>query len=91
MEYLDILSTAIGNKNKNHINLLIKTIGIAQDLNKQIKEVSLYTKNILIMLSAVCLESETIILDDPFYGLDHASQQKLIEIIKTLKDQIKQY
>lgn len=89
IEYFDILITAIGNKNKNQINSLIKTIGIAKDLNKHIKEVSLYTKNILIMLSAICLESETIILDDPFNGLDHASQKKLIEIFKTLKSQNK--
>lgn len=89
IEYLDILLTTVVNKNKNQINALIKTIGIAQDLNKRIKEVSLYTKNILIMLSSVCLDSKTIILDDPLNGLDHDSQQKLIEIIKTLKDQNK--
>ncbi len=89
LEYVDMLLSIGGNKTTGIVYELINSIGIKRNLEKLIKDSSLYTKNILILLSSICLDSDTILLDDPFYGLDRKSQLVLIKLIKMLKEQSK--
>lgn len=89
LEYVDMLLSIGGNKTNEIVYQLINSIGIKKNLEKLIKNSSLYTKNIILLLSTLCLDSDTILLDEPFYGLDRKSQLVLIELIKMLKEEKK--
>ncbi|HEY8364782.1 MAG TPA: ATP-binding cassette domain-containing protein, partial [Haloplasmataceae bacterium] len=84
-EYLNKLYTFLESKKRNLIDTMIKFSGINDDINKRIKLVSLYTRQILIILTAICFDSDTLLLDEPFLGLDRNSQLLIVEIIKLLK------
>lgn len=87
VEYVEMLLTLGGNKTHDLVYKLIDSIGIKKDLNRAIKDVSLYTRNVLVLLSSLCLDSEVIILDDPFSGLDRKSQLLVIKMIRILKEE----
>ncbi len=89
IEYVEMLLTLGGNKSNDLVYSLINSIGIKKDLEKLIKEASLYTRNVLVLLSSLCLDSQTLLLDDPFSGLDRKSQLLVIKLIKMLKEENK--
>lgn len=89
IEYVEMLLTLGGNKTNHLVYKLIDSIGIKKDLNRSIKSVSLYTRNVLVLLSSLCLDSEIILLDDPFSGLDRKSQLLVMKMIRMLKEERK--
>jgi len=89
IEYVEMLLTLGGNKTNELVYNLIESIGLTKDLHQEIKNVSLYTRNVLVLLTSLCLDSEIILLDDPFSGLDRQSQLLVIKIIKMLKKESK--
>lgn len=89
IDYLEMLLTLGGSKANNLVNKLVDSIGIRPDLQNSISIVSPYTRQVLVLLTAICLDSDTILLDDPFKGLDHHSQKLVIQLIKMLKEENK--
>ncbi len=89
VEYLEMLLALGGSKTNDLVNKLIDSIGINRDLHNLIKDTSLYTRKVLILLSSICLDSNTILLDDPFNGLDRNSQLLVIKLINMLREEKK--
>ena len=87
IEYIEMLMTLRNKVDNSDVNDLISTLGISKLLNRPIKDAAPYTKSLLILLSSICSDSNTIILDDPFKQIDRKSQIKLTSIIKKLKEQ----
>ncbi len=89
IEYVEMLLSLGGNETNDLVYRLIDSIGIKKDLHHIIKDTSLYTQNVLVLLSALCLNSHTILLDEPFRGLDRKSQLLVMKLIKILKEEQK--
>lgn len=87
IEYVEMLLSIGGNKTNELVYKVIDSIGIRKDLNKNIKDISLYTKKVLILLSSLCLDSELILIDEPFKGLDRNSQLLIMELMKMLNQE----
>lgn len=87
LEYVDILLSIGKNKTGELVNKIIDTIGIREDLKQKLSDISLFTNNVLILLSSLCLDSDTLIVDEPFKGLDRKSQLLIIDLLKILKEE----
>ncbi|QVK17467.1 ATP-binding cassette domain-containing protein [Mycoplasmatota bacterium] len=89
IEYVEMLLSLGGNHTNDLVYKLIDSIGVKKNLELLIKNTSLYTRNVLVLLSSLCLDSDIILLDNPFSGLDRKSQLLVIKLIKILKEERK--
>ncbi len=88
-ENLELLYTINNKKNSEHINKIIKKVGLSEVSNKKYKEYSLGMKQKLRIAQAIMEDQQIIILDEPTNGLDEASIKNLHKIIIELKKQKK--
>jgi ABC-2 type transport system ATP-binding protein len=86
-EYIDLLIALRSDVNHEDLNLFIEALGIGSALDSLIPKMNDYLKQLLLLLSSVCVESKVVLLDEPFRTIDHQSRQVLTVIIEKLKEQ----
>ena len=67
---------------KEEIRNHLKEIGLEESMDKSVKELSGGMKRRVAIARAVCYESELLILDEPFKGLDFSLKQTVMDYIK---------
>lgn len=88
-ENLDMLYRINNPKNKQHIDDILKKVGLYEERNKKYREYSLGMKQKLRIAQAIMENQKIIILDEPTNGLDEVSVKELHNIILELKEQDK--
>lgn len=86
---LDILYRINNKKDKQHIDNILKKVGLYDNKNKKYREYSLGMKQKLRIAQAIMEDQQIIILDEPTNGLDEKSIQNLHNIVLELKKQKK--
>jgi ABC-2 type transport system ATP-binding protein len=88
IEYIEMLMTLSGERNKTEVTTLIERLCLNKELNKHISETCLYTRKVLILISSVCFDHHnTILIDEPFTDFDIETQKIILEIIKHVNAQ----
>jgi len=85
-QHLSFISTA-AHINKSRVNDMLKTTGLEKVQNKKIKSFSLGMKQRLGVATALISNPDTIILDEPFNGLDVDGIKWLRKLFKQLADE----
>lgn len=86
---LDMLYRINNKKDSQHIDNILKKVGLYEVKDKKYKEYSLGMKQKLRIAQAIMEEQKIIILDEPTNGLDEKSIEILHNIILNLKKQKK--
>jgi ABC-type multidrug transport system ATPase subunit len=86
-EYIDLLIALRSDVQDADLYQLIESLGIKNALDCLIPEMNDYLKQLLLLLSSVCVESKVVLLDEPFRTIDHQSGALLTTIIHKLKEQ----
>jgi len=84
----DQLKFLIGNK-KEKILYYLSLVGLENDLIKYPYELSGGMKKRLLLARALCVSPKVIILDEVFSSLDVLSKQRLFDLIKKIKNEMK--
>lgn len=85
MEYIDMLMSLRNMGEQEDITNFITSLGLTKVLSYPINEAAEYTKMLLLLLTSLCLPSNTVLLDDPFRVIDQNSRKVLGKIINKLK------
>lgn len=85
-QYLSIISTAAG-INKNRVDEILTLVGLQEVTNKKVSEFSFGMKQRLGIAVALLGNPDTVILDEPFNGLDVDGIHWLRTLIKDLAKQ----
>ncbi len=65
----------------------LRNMGIEHLKNRQIGELSGGQQQRVFLARAVCQEADILLLDEPFVGVDITTEEKIVEILKSLADQ----
>lgn len=84
-ENLEMLYTINHKKDKNHINNILKKVGLYEERNKKFKEYSLGMKQRLNIAQAFMENQRIIILDEPTNGIDEKGLEIIYDFIHTEK------
>ena len=86
-EYLDYIKILSKHKLDDQVIDLVKILDMKTHMGKLIHEMSLGMKHKLALLSAMLLNYETYLIDEPLTALDPPSQKEMIAFFKMLKEQ----
>ena len=83
-EYDALTNIVLGHRNlsKDDISSIAKMILPYDCLKKPVKELSGGMKRRVAVLRAMLFESELLLLDEPFTGIDEENKDRVIELIK---------
>jgi len=84
-EYIDLIKSIGNQKNKKDIMPLVKSLELGESLNKIISSYSLGMKHKLALLTAIMLDYELYLIDEPLAALDPDSQKFMINFFKNMK------
>lgn len=87
MEYIEMLTSLRNKLDESDVYEMIESLGVRKLLEKPIKNCAVYMRNLLMIFTSLCTNSEVIILDEPLRNMDHQSRKNLIHMIKKLKEQ----
>lgn len=86
-EYLDYIKILSHHKLDDKIIDIIALLDMKEHMTKLIHEMSLGMKHKLALLSAILLNYDTYMIDEPLTALDPPSQKEMIGYFKMLKEQ----
>lgn len=78
--YLNI-RLVTGNTDKEGIKNSLEEMGLGEVLNKRARELSGGMKRRVAILRALSADFDTLIMDEPFKGLDRETKEKIMEIV----------
>lgn len=81
---LDLHCEYMGYYNKNHIDEILESVGLAKDAKKKISQYSLGMKQRLAIARAVLAKPELLVLDEPINALDPEGIREMRELFRKL-------
>jgi ABC-2 type transport system ATP-binding protein len=85
-EYLEYIKVLSKHQLNDQVIDLLELLDMRPHMNKLIHEMSLGMKHKLALMSAMYLNYETYVIDEPLTALDPPSQKEMIAIFKKMKD-----
>lgn len=86
-EYLEYIKILSNHQLEDKIIDLVALLEMKEHMSKLIHEMSLGMKHKLALLSAMLLDYDTYMIDEPLTALDPPSQKEMIKYFKMLKEQ----
>lgn len=84
-EYIELILTLNDNKNQDLVKQLIKDLDMEAHLDKSIIDYSLGMKHKLALISAIMIDYELFLIDEPLTALDPDTSRFLIDYFKQMK------
>ncbi len=84
-EYVDLILTLNDGKNKDILDNLVKELGMEQELDKTIIDYSLGMKHKMALMSAMALDYQLFLIDEPLTALDPETSRFMIDYFKQMR------
>lgn len=79
------LGKRISSQEKERANQILCSVGMSQYQNRQISELSGGQQQRVFLARALMQDAEIYLMDEPFVGVDHATEKSIFEVLKSLK------